>query len=88
MGNRQFPGAMATADWNNRLLGRGETRGGTSRARGRRGEGEVEMKGGETAVLVPRYSFFFSPPPRLKKSLDSISLHATPRYLCDSTTRV
>lgn len=51
MGNRQFQGAMATADWYNRLLSYRKRRGverrdeQSERATGKRGEVEMEMRG-------------------------------------------
>lgn len=100
MGNRQFPGAMATADWYNRLLSHREERRDKQNERAtRKGEvekkikaGGVRMKRGETAVLVA-LSFYlitgsFLSSSAVQKNLDSISLDMTPGYLCDSTTLV
>lgn len=99
MGNRQFPGAMATADWYNRLLREREERrdeqneratwgkgGGRDENKGRRDE-KVEK---QLCLLLVFYlvtgSFLSSS--AVQKNRDSISLNMTPGYLCDSTTLV
>lgn len=92
VGNRQFPGAMATADWYNRLHRRRKRRGGFNRMRGRQ---SVWMNDRETAVIVACLLPFlelitgsFLSSSAIQKNLDSINLYMTPGYLSDSTLSV